>query len=169
MRQASKLPNQKTGAYTNEYKRLVEESTPLYESQNFEVPEELNKKERKVWEWMSNIFRQTYNCTVTDADRDIMILYCRAKVNTDEADAMLKNDNRPYILVDAGFDKDGHPKQIVKANPYIKQRHDNALLCLKFADQLGLTPLGRARAGIKGMNAKKEENVWKKFTERNDD
>ena len=72
-----------------------------------------------------------------------------------EADAELKKDNRPYILVDTGMtDSDGQPKMQVKANPNIKKRHDNALLCLKFFDQLGLSPLARAKAGLAGCNSK---------------
>jgi phage terminase small subunit len=106
---------------------------------------------------------------VSDADRDLMVLYCRAKVSTDEADAELKKDNRPYILVPLGVDKDGKPKTTAKPNPNLKKRHDNALLCLKYFNELGLSPLARARAGVKGANAKTEENVFLQFMNRSDD
>ena len=97
------------------------------------------------------------------------VLYCRAKVATDEADAALKKDDRPYILVPLGVDKEGKPKTTAKPNPNIKKRHDNALLCLKYIDQLGLSPLARARAGVKGANAKEEESIFLKFMGRSDD
>ena len=165
-----KLQNQKTGAYTKKHIKDTEESLPIYQSQEFIPPEYLTEKELEVWNWLVKIFRGTYNCMVSDADRDLMVLYCRAKVSTDEADAELKKDSRPYILVGTGmYDTDGQEKKQVKANPNIKKRHDNALLCLKYFDQLGLSPLARARAGVKGANAKQEENVFENLINRTDD
>lgn len=155
---------------TKSHKEAREKSTPIYQSQEFIAPDYLTDKEKEVWDWLATIFRGTYNCMVGDADRDLMVLYCRAKVATDEADIALKKDNRPYILYPMGmFDKDGHEKMQLKANPNIKKRHDNALLCLKYIDQLGLSPLARARAGVKGANAKEEESVFLKIMGRSDD
>lgn len=155
---------------TKSHKEAREKSTPIYQSQEFIAPDYLTDKEKEVWDWLATIFRSTYNCMVSDADRDLMVLYCRAKVATDEADAALKKDNRPYILYPMGmFDKDGNEKMQLKANPNIKKRHDNALLCLKYIDQLGLSPLARARAGVKGANAKEEESIFLKIMGRSDD
>lgn len=155
---------------TKQHKEARENSTPIYQSQEFEPPEYLTEKELEVWNWLVKIFRGTVNCMVSDADVQLMELYCRAKVATDEADAELKKDNRAYVLVDSGMvDKDGQPKMQVKANPNLKKRHDNALLCLKFFDQLGLSPLARARAGVKGANAKQEENPFRELLNRTDD
>lgn len=169
MARPPKLNNQKTGHFTKEQIKNNEEKLPIYQSQEFEPPEYLTEKELEVWNWLAKIFRGTYNCMVSDADRDLMVLYCRAKVATDEADAELKKDNRAYVLVPLGVDKDGKPKTTAKANPNLKKRHDNALLCLKYIDQLGLSPLARARAGVKGANAVMEKNVFKKFMGRDDD
>lgn len=165
-----KLKNQKTGHYTKEQIKSQEENLPIYQSQEFTPPPTLTEKELDVWNWLVKIFRGTYNCMVSDADRDLMVLYCRAKVACDEADAELKKDNRAYVLVDSGMvDKYGDPKMQVKANPNIKKRHDNALLCLKFFDQLGLSPLARARAGVKGANAKQEKDAFIELLNRTDD
>ena len=35
-----------------------------------------------------------------------------------------------------------------RPNPYIKQANDSAAVALKLADQLGCTPLARARLGL---------------------
>ena len=165
-----KLQNQKTGAYTKATLKAQEESLPVYQSQEFKPPKSLNKKELEVWDWLVKIFRGTVNCMVSDADVQLMELYCRAKVATDEADAELKKDNRAYILVDTGMvDKNGQPKYQLKANPNIKKRHDNALLCLKYFNELGLSPLARARAGVKGANAKSDENILSKLCNRPND
>lgn len=160
---------QETYHETKEHKEAREKSTPIYQSQEFKPPETLTKKELEVWNWLVNVFKNTVNCMVSDADVQLMELYCRAKVATDEADQALKKDDRAYVLVPLGVDKEGKPKTTAKPNPNIKKRHDNALLCLKYFDQLGLSPLARARAGVKGANAQKEENVFIKFMERNDD
>lgn len=164
-----KLQNQKTGAYTKEMQENQINTLPVCQTQNFEPPAILSEAELEVWNWLSNIFRSTYNCMVSDADRDLMVLYCRAKVATDEADAELKKDSRAYILVPLGKKPDGTVVTTAKPNPNIKKRHDNALLCLKYFDQLGLSPLARARAGVKACNAKIEDDVFKKFLERSDD
>jgi phage terminase small subunit len=149
--------------------KAIEQSTPIYQSQEFIPPPTLSDKELEVWNWLVKVFRETVNCMVSDADVQLMELYCRAKVACDEADAELKKDNRAYILVPLGVDAKGKPKTTAKPNPNIKKRHDNALLCLKYFDQLGLSPLARARVGIKGANAQNEENIWKSLMERNDD
>jgi len=165
-----KLQNEKTGAYSKATLKAQEDSLPIYQSQEFTPPETLTDKELKVWNWLVNVFRNTVNCMVSDADVQLMELYCRAKVATDEADAELKKDNRPYILYSTGmYDKAGNVKMQLKANPNIKKRHDNALLCLKYCDQLGLSPLARARAGVKGANARQEENIFNDLINRSDD
>ena len=149
--------------------KAIEDSTPIYKSQEFIPPQTLSAEELEVWNWLVKVFRGTVNCMVSDADVQLMELYCRAKVACDEADAELKKDNRAYILVALGVDKDGNPKTTAKPNPNIKKRHDNALLCLKYFDQLGLSPLARARVGIKGANSKNEETVWAELMSRNDE
>lgn len=144
-------------------------ATPVYQSQAFVPPASLTTKEREVWDWLVKIFRETTNCMVSDADVHLMELYCRAKVAADEADAELKKDGRAYILVPLGKDKNGEVKTTAKPNPNIKKRHDNMVLCLKYFEELGLTPLARARAGVKGTNAKKDEDLFAKFMNRSDD
>ena len=144
-------------------------ATPVYQSQEFIPPATLTTKEREVWDWLVKIFRETTNCMVSDADVHLMELYCRAKVAADEADAELKKDGRAYILVPLGKDKNGEVKTTAKPNPNIKKRHDNMVLCLKYFEELGLTPLARARAGVKGTNAKKDEDLFAKFMNRSDD
>jgi len=155
---------------TKAQKENRENSTPIYQSQNFIPPPSLNEKELEVWNWLVKIFRETINCAVTDCDVHLMELYCRAKVATDEADAAMKNETRAYIRVPNGnFDFNGKEKYTLKENPNIKKRKDNALLCLRFFDQLGLTPLARARAGVKGANAKREEDIFAGLLNRSDE
>ena len=156
-------------AKSNKYIKDREENTPVYESQNFIPPETLTDKERVVWDWLVGIFRETVNCRVSDADVHLMELYCRAKVATDEADAELKKDPRAYVIIPLGVDRDGKPKTTAKPNPNLKKRLDNANLCIKLFDQLGLSPIARARAGLKAANAKSELDIFKELMNRTDD
>lgn len=154
---------------SNEELRDRNEETPIYQRQEFKMPRTLTKEERKVWKFLVQVFRETINCRVSDADVDMMVLYCRAKVATDEADAALKEDPRAYLVYECGEDKDGNPKYVLKANPNIKKRNDNAALCIRLADQLGLSPQARARAGLKAANAKRKDDPFRKMMQRKDD
>ena len=169
----ARLPNvnidKEKYAKSNKYIKDRESATPVYESQEFIPPTTLTEAELKVWEWLVGIFRETVNCRVSDADVHLMELYCRAKVATDEADAELKKDPRAYTIVALGVDKDGKPKTTAKPNPNLKKRLDNANLCIKLFDQLGLSPIARARAGLKAANAKSELDIFKELMNRTDD
>ena len=154
---------------SNEELRDRNEETPIYQRQEFKMPRTLTKEERKVWKFLVQVFRETVNCRVSDADVDMMVLYCRAKVATDEADAALKEDPRAYLVYECGEDKDGNPKYVLKDNPNIKKRNDNAALCIRLADQLGLSPRARARAGLKAANAKRKDDPFRKMMQRKDD
>lgn len=169
----ARLPNvnidKEKYAKSNKYVKNRESETPVYESQEFMPPATLTEAELEVWNWLVGIFRETINCKVSDADVHLMELYCRAKVATDEADAELKKDPRAYVIVALGVDKDGKPKTTAKPNPNLKKRADNATLCIKLFDQLGLSPLARARAGLKSANAKTELDIFKELMERSDD
>ena len=93
-----------------------EESTPIYQSQEFVMPEDLTEEEAKVWKWLVKVFRETTNCMVSDADVHLMQLYCRAKVLADYADKKYKENPRYYVVVLTGKDKDGNPKTTTKVN-----------------------------------------------------
>ena len=163
----ARLPNvnidKEKYAKSNKYIKDREANTPVYESQEFIPPETLTKEEREVWDWLVSVFRETANCRVSDADVHLMELYCRAKVATDQAHEELQKDPRAYIIVPLGKDKNGNIKTTAKPNPYLKIRTENAALCLKYFDQLGLTPLARARAGLKAANAKADMDIFKEL------
>ena len=169
----ARLPNvnidKEKYAKSNKYIKDRERATPVYASQEFIPPTTLTEAELEVWNWLVGIFRETVNCRVSDADVHLMELYCRAKVATDEADAELKKDPRAYVIIPLGVDKDGKPKTTAKPNPNIKKRADNATLAIRLFDQLGLSPVARARAGLKAANAKSELDIFKELMNRTDD
>lgn len=161
--------NEKPAGYRKKDLQLLKDSTPIYQSQEFKPPETLTEAQLKVWEEIVDIFRNTYNCMVSDADAYIIELYCRARVACDEAENDLRKDPRAHIIVSLGVDKDGKEKTTAKPNPNLKKRKDNMELVLKYSDQLGLTPLARAKAGVRGANSKKDIDVFAELMQRSDD
>jgi P27 family predicted phage terminase small subunit len=156
---------------SNEHIKLREENTPAYLSQEFTPPPTLTREEREIWDWLVKVFRATINCRVSDADVHLMELYCRAKVAADKAAEELRKDPRPYVIVPLGKDKNGNVKTTAKPNPHRKILKENSELCLKLFEQLGLSPLARAKAGLAAANAKvdKEEELLKQIMQRTDD
>lgn len=150
---------QETYHETKEHKEAREDSTPVYESQNFIAPKTLTKKEKEVWDYIVNIFRETKNCMVSDADIHLMQMYCRDKVMLDEATKRYQANPTYWVNIENGFDKEGNQKYTLKANPDYVIIKDKTASCLKLFDQLGLSPLARARVGVKGANAKKDEDI----------
>jgi P27 family predicted phage terminase small subunit len=153
---------------SNEHLKERESNAPVYLKQDFEPPPTLNEKELKVWGWLVAVFRETINCRVSDADIHLMEMYCRAKIAFDEADAEIKKDPRYYQIIPIGKDRNGNIKTTAKPNPHYKIRRDNAMLCIKLFDQLGLSPLARAKAGLAAANAKSELDVFKEILDRDD-
>ena len=162
-------PNKKPHR-SNDELSAREENTPVYKKQEFKPPKTLTREEKKIWKWLVEIFHETVNCRVSDADVHLMELYCRAKAATDEADRELKADPTPYVQYECGKDECGKPKYQLKANPNIKKRADNAALCIKLFDQLGLSPLARAKAGLASANqAKKAKDNLLELMRRTDE
>ncbi len=168
-RRVSVNPDNKTQKKAVKQIQAREENTPVYLKQEFKPPKTLTKEEKKIWKWLVDIFRETVNCRVSDADVHLMELYCRAKAATDEADAALKQDPTPYLQYECGYDKDGDAKYQLKANPNIKKRAENAALCIRLFDQLGLSPLARAKAGLAAANGEKDDDIFKGLMDRSDE
>lgn len=148
---------------------LREQLTPKCLLKDLNPPPNLNEKELEVWNWLIEIIKNTENCQVSDADRHLMELYCRAKVAFDEADEALKLDPSPYINWNTGvIGKDGLPKIQVKPNPNIKKRNDNLALCIKLFDHLGLSPVARAKVGGAAAEAQYEA-IFSDILNRSDD
>lgn len=168
-RKANVAINKATYKKSNAYIKAREDNEPVYLKQDFEPPVTLTLKELEVWQWLVDLFRATVNCRVSDADKHLMELYCRAKVAADEADEALKKDPRPYVIVVLGKDKDGTPRTTAKPNPAKKDRLENSQLCLRLFAELGLSPNARAKAGIAAANAKNELDIFKELMNRSDD
>lgn len=99
---------------SNEELRERNEETPIYQRQEFKMPKSLTAAEKKVWKFLVQVFRETVNCRVSDADVDMMVLYCRAKVATDEADPRSKKTPAPISCTRAARTRTAIPSTCSK-------------------------------------------------------
>lgn len=144
---------------SNEEKNAVEFSTPVCESQEFVAPDTLTKKELKIWEDLVKIIRSVQGSYVSDADIMTMEVYCKAKAEYDNACVEWSKNPQMYIQVmTGGFDRDGEPKSMLKVNPYYTIKKDFSNIMLKYLDQLGISPLGRAKQGVRASKSKIEKD-----------
>jgi len=153
--------------------QIEADKTPIYQKQDFPYPKEMNSMdERNVWDWLVNIFRQTSNCRASDADINLMLLYCRAKVDYEKSDEEIRKLKTEdfYIRYDTGRSTpDGDTIYQIKKNPLYEIRKESYSVIIKIGDQLGLSPLGRARQGLAAANASNPDDVLKDIQNRESD
>lgn len=149
--------DQKTYHETKEHREQREQYTPTYESQEFVPPESLTKEELVIWNKLVKIIRETKGGYVSDADIMVMETFCKSKAEYDRACKEWDKNPTLYILVDmGGFDKDGVPRTTLKENQWYKIKKDFSLIMTKYLDQLGISPLGRAKQGLQSTKSKKD-------------
>ena len=65
-----------------------------------------------------------------------------------------------YVQVEVGgFDKDNQPKTVIKTNQWYQIKKDFSLIMTKYLDQLGISPLGRAKQGLQSTKSKKDKEM----------
>lgn len=142
---------------TKEHKESRENGTPIYEKQEFVPPESLSKAELKVWEQLVEIIKGTKGGYVSDADIMVMEVYCKSKVEYDRACKEWAKDPTMYVEIKSGgYDKNGDPKTVIKTNQWYQIKKDFSLIMTKYLDQLGISPMGRAKQGLQATKNKKD-------------
>lgn len=167
-----KLNNQKTGHYKVEDREANEDNLPMYQSQTFNPPPSLSKEELKIWNDLVEIMRGTTGGYVSDADIMIMETFCKSKAEYDRACKNWDKNPKMYVQVDVGgLDRNGQPKTMLKVNQWYQIKKDFSLVMTKYLDQLGISPLGRAKQGLQATKSKKDKELeeLKALFERSDD
>lgn len=136
-----------------------EEVTPICESQNFEPPKSLSKKELVIWKDLVRILKSVQGSYISDADIMTMEVYCKAKAEYDKACIEWDKNPKYYIQVESGgYDKDGELKTSLKVNPAYQIKKDFSNIMLKYLNELGVTPTGRAKQGIQATKSKMQND-----------
>ena len=144
---------------TKEHKEAREMATPICETQEFVPPSSLTDKELIIWNELVKIIKSVQGSYISDADIMTMEVYCKAKAEYDKACKEWSKSPKMYIQVDiGGFDRDGQPKTALKINPAYTIKKDFSNIMLKYLDQLGISPLGRAKQGIRATRSKIERD-----------
>lgn len=149
--------NQEVYHETKEHKEARENGTPIYEKQEFDPPKDLTADELKVWQQLVEIIKGTKGGYVSDADIMVMEVYCKSKVEYDRACSEWKKNPTMYVEIKSGgYDKNGDPKTVIKVNQWYQIKKDFSLIMTKYLDQLGISPMGRAKQGLQATKNKKD-------------
>ena len=109
--------------------------------ETFKPPRGLSKGARKDWNRIVRLYRQLERSVLNDLDQALLASYC-------ESSAIYKAAEEEYQKAPlVGLDG--------KENPYLKIMWREGANIAKYAEQLCLSPVGRARMGV--LAAKKEE------------
>ena len=157
---------------TKEDMEARENATPIYESQEFIPPESLTKDELVIWNKLVEIIRETKGGYVSDADVMVMETYCKSKAEYDRACREWNKNPTMYVQVNVGgVDKNNMPKTTLKENQWYIIKKDFSMIMTKYLDQLGISPMGRAKQGLKSSKSKKDrekEELMKLFNREDD-
>lgn len=151
---------------------ITKEMTPICESQEFEPPSSLTKEELKIWKDTVKIIRSVQGGYVSDADVMTLEVFCKAKAEYDRAcKEWEKNPNMYIQVLTGGNDRDGVAKSTSKVNQWYVIKKDFSMVMLKYLDQLGISPLGRAKQGKQATKSKmaKEKEDFLNLFNRSDD
>lgn len=165
--------DQKIFHETKERREQRENATPIYEGQEFVAPENLDEAELKIWNQLVEIIRETKGGYVSDADIMVMETFCKSKVEYDRACIEWKKNPVMYVQVNiGGRDKNDEPRTAIKVNQWYTIKKDFSLIMTKYLDQLGISPLGRAKQGLQSTKSKKDrdkEELLELFNRRDDE
>lgn len=136
----SALADKKPHRSNDELERRAENEPGMCE-ETFVPPDDLTKGALKEWNRVVRLYRQLDRRVLNDLDQSLLASYCESVAIY--KDAQKKYKKLPLVDEDSG-----------KENPYLKVMWREGANIAKYAEQLCLSPVGRARMGV--LAAKKE-------------
>ena len=133
----------KTNRYTKKEMEAREAAEPTGCSDNLEPPEELEGAALAEWGRVVGLYRELDSKILNDLDIATLSAYC-------ESVAIYKKAQKEYKKGSLVIKDEGR----IKENPYLKIMRLEGANIAKYAEQLCLSPVGRARMGV--IAAKKE-------------
>lgn len=115
------------------------ENQPTGCDAKFDPPEELSKGALKEWVRVVALYSQLDSEVLNDLDQGVFVAYC-------ETVAVFKEAQREYQKLPL-FGRDKESQQRIE-NPYVRIMDRAGQSIAKYAEQLCLSPVGRARMGI---------------------
>lgn len=121
------------------------ENEPTGCTAELKPPKMLSKAAKNEWKRIVKLYRQLDAEVINDLDLNTLSAYCESVAIYQAA----QNAYQAEPLVD--YDSNGRPFE----NPYLAIMRKEGVNIAKYAEQLCLSPVGRARMGV--LAAKKEE------------
>ena len=130
--------------HSKETLNLREQNEPGMCEESFVPPSDLSKGALKEWNRVVRLYRQLDRRVLNDLDQTLLASYCESTAAYKEAQR--KYQTMPLVDPDSG-----------KENPYLKIMWREGANIAKYAEQLCLSPVGRARMGV--LAAKREMEI----------
>jgi P27 family predicted phage terminase small subunit len=127
-----------------------------------EPPKSLTAAELEYWSYYGP--RLTRAGVLTEADREVLRLYCEALAQVDEIKSQQAQLDHERVVVSTWTDKVGRTISKVQSHPLDGQRRAWTQLARFYAQELGLTPSARARVATVGPEA--AEDPLERFLQR---
>lgn len=109
--------------------------------ETFKPPRGLSKAAKKEWNRIIRLYKQLERSVLNDLDQALLAAYCESAAIYKAAEEAYQE--KPLVSFDG------------KENPYLRIMWREGANIAKYAEQLCLSPVGRARMGV--IAAKKEE------------
>jgi P27 family predicted phage terminase small subunit len=106
---------------------------------SFKVPREMSPDARKEWRRVVALYKQLDSEVLNDLDLSVLAAYC-------ESVAIYRKAQLEYQKFPL-YGQDPKTKQVME-NPYIKIMNREGQNMARYAEQLCLSPVGRARMGL---------------------
>jgi len=105
----------------------------------FTPPAEISADAKKEWDRIVGLYKQLNSEVLNDLDLSVLAAYCEAVAIYKKAEA--EYQKIPIVVKDTGTGK-------VIENPFLKIMNKQGFYIAKYAEQLCLSPVGRARLGV---------------------
>lgn len=110
------------------------------------IPNLLSKEEKRVYQEVVNVVKESVNYKLTSTDIELIWQYCQIKIMRDKAWKAYSSNPERYVRIVTGLSSDGKtPKIIVKENEYYKTLVDCNKQLEKILKDLRLTPNERRK------------------------
>lgn len=133
----------KTNRYTKKEMEAREAAEPKGCADTLEPPEEIDGAALTEWKRVVKLYRELDSKILNDLDISTLAVYCESVAIYKKAQTEYKKGS--LVIKDEGR---------IKENPYLKIMRLEGANIAKYAEQLCLSPVGRARMGV--IAAKKE-------------
>ena len=135
---------------SNDEIELRAENEPGMCEESFVPPSDLSKGALKEWNRVVRLYRQLDRRVLNDLDQTLLASYCESTAAY--KDAQRKYQTLPLVDPDSG-----------KENPYLKIMWREGANIAKYAEQLCLSPVGRARMGVLAAKREMESDSTAEF------